>query len=370
MSAVGNDKRASPQPCRNFGQEFLTSVGGLQTAKGRLALAILRLLQSGLNQTQISKSLHLKRRQNVNFWVKKFSSWGWLVCDTAPNDRSGGKYYRLSNVCLNFLTTSEEDALRAVLASRDRVDNLRFEAVVLDADQAGWERLKSKLESVPGVRNWNRYVSMSGEFDGWTVEVHEGKVRKVLFLAGKRYGGRNGLELVSRVHTDCEVYARQLSEKFGLNLSPVSKIEGSGEFVAGAISPAVKLLAARNSEMENDVAKEDHSHPHRTEGEIEFKDAEVFDAYTHLPLLVRNDIARQENLDRKVSSLTERLERLEVKMPAIVQDSMAEVVDTIGTKLGEKIAEIFARKLNELIGGSPKQPQDTAASPADGRRYT
>jgi hypothetical protein len=355
----------------------LTTLGALRDSKARFALMILRYLMSGLNQSQVADQMNLRHRQNISYWVDKFERLGWIICTSPENSTSSGKYYRLSEACLKFLSASDDEFFRAALESQNRVDNLRFEAALLGGNAEGWELLKSKLTQKDGMRNWNRWVSGRGEFDGWTIEMHEGRERKLLVLAGKRYGGRSAEEIRSRVQTDCEAYVRLLGEQFALKFTPVSWVEGTGEYVMGSSDAVFKVLAARNSKLENDAAKVDHSHPHRRVGEAEAKDAAVFNAYTHLPQILEKDIIvrekqllEQQKLEGKVSSLAERLDKLDVNLPARVQDSVGQVVDVVGTKLGEKIADALARRLQLLgIGAESAQPAQSNAV-ADGRRYT
>jgi len=293
--------------CEKFSQEFLAKVGGLQEAKARQALTILRLLMAGLIGSEVADALKLKNRQNAYWWIDKFEKFGWIYCTSPENSRSSGKRYRLTNACQKFLTASDRELLEAALASRNRVDNVRFEAVLLSEDCGGWELLKSKLTRKDGMRNWDRWASKTGEFDGWTIEAHEGNERRIMVIAGKRYGERNGEDLLSRVQTDAECFVRQLGERFGLKFAPLMKVHGTAEYLLGSNS-VFRVLAARNSLLENDVAKEDHSHPNRKRGEGEAKDAEVFDAFTHLPQILLRDVELREQTDAKVSELAGRVD--------------------------------------------------------------
>jgi len=330
----------------------------------------------GLYGSQVAEVLKLKHRHNAYFWIKKFEKLGWISCTSPENSTSSGKYYRLSEACLTFLTASEEQLFRAALDSTNRIDNLRFEATVIGGELGGWELLKSKLTPKPGMKNWNRACSQSGAFDGWTIETHEGSKRKLLVLPGKRFGGRSAEEIRSRVQTDCEGFVRVLGERFGLKFSPVSWVEGTGQYVMGSSDAVFKVLAARNSKLENDLAVEDHSPPHEKVGEVEAKDAAVFNAYTHLPQILERDVIvrekqllEQQKLEGKVSTLAERLDRLDVNLPARVQDSVGQVVDVVGMKLGEKIADVLAKRLSQLLGAEAVQ-SSAQESAEDERRYT
>jgi transposase len=297
-------KRTRKPPRQDFIQHFLTRVGSLQKSKAQLALKILRFIWDGLNQTQIAKELDTDRQQ-VNYWVSKFSAWGWIIPRVPKNDRAPGKYYKLSEPCQKFLTADEEQRLRIILEHRNRVDRLGFEAEILEADALGLERLKGILRKVNGLKNWNKYT---GIYEDVSIEVQAGvKPRdKIVIWAGKQWGGRNSVEIVSKAQSACETYVRMLERDFGLKLSGLRLMKGY-EFVPGNVDPYVRFWAAQHSKMENGIAKIDHSPRGGEKGELEFKIAEAFDDYAALPTNIRLLLAQQREI---VSKLEEFLGRL------------------------------------------------------------
>jgi hypothetical protein len=288
---------------QDFIHYFLTRVGSPQKNKAKLVLQILRFLWDGLNQTQIARELGTDRQQ-VNYWVSKFRTWGWIVPSVPANDRAPGKYYKLTEPCQKFLTASEQERFRIILERSNRVDHLGFEADMYGADAGGLNRLKALLRKADGLKNWNKYT---GIHEDVSIELQEGvkPFDKIVIWAGKRWGGRSSAEMVSKAQTACQTYANMLEKKFGLSLSALRIMEGC-EFKPGNVDAFVRFWAGQHSKTENGVAKIDHSPKGGENGELEYKIAEAFDDYVNLPTSIRLFLDQQHEIISKLDAFLER----------------------------------------------------------------
>jgi hypothetical protein len=275
-------------------------------------LNILSGVRRGLNGKSIAGELEVSK-QKVSWWLRKFVKWGWIIPTVPETNRApGGKYYKLSETCKRFLSTTEDQIQQRVLEVLPRLEHVDFDSVILEADGAGLERLRCLLRKVDGIRNW---VKHTGAPEGVSFELHETpKQRKLVFHAPTVWGGSTHGEMVSRAQSFLEGYARRLERTFGLELAPLQLswvASGKKPRWEGAVNggPLLQLMMARNGKLRNGSAQGDGSWPHNL-GDLDWTDLDKFDKFVHF----------LENLDvfgEQQREMLNRMVRVEGKQGAV-----------------------------------------------------